>query len=221
MSTTNEIFLYDDIGPDWAGLVSGKYVINELAKYKGEPVTVRINSPGGWITEGQAIYNALRRHSETQGKVTVEIDALAASAASFIAMAGDTIRIAENAFTMIHFGWTYAAGNAEELREVAGVLDKLDNVITNIYTARTKQEEAKVREMMAAETWMDAKESVACGFADEIGTALNTQANIKAGRYAKAPERILTAQLPREEKRDANIARISQQLKLNRARLGV
>ena len=200
-----EIWIYDDIGPDWLGLVSSKSIIAELGKAKGKPVTVRINSPGGDVVEAQAIYNALRRHSGDGHKVTVEIDALAASAASFVAMAGDEIRMAENAMLMIHKAWSVSVGNADTMRATAEVLDKFDGILAATYAARAKMDAQDVMAMLEAETWMDANEAITKGFADEIGQPLNVAAKIKEGRFAKTPAKFLVDELPREHARSERI----------------
>lgn len=196
-----EIWIYDDIGPDWMGLISSKQIIGELAKAKGKPVTVRINSPGGDVVEAQAIYNALRRHSSEGGKVTVEIDALAASAASFIAMAGDSVSMAENAMMMIHKSWSVSVGNADAMRSTAEVLDKFDGILAATYAARSKMSADDVMPLLEAETWMTAAEAVDKGFADEVGQPLKVAASIKEGRYAKTPSKFLVSELPREHAR--------------------
>lgn len=224
----SEIWIYDDIGPDYWGLVSAKRVVNELqAIGKGKPVTVRINSPGGDVVEGQAIYNALRRHSEEGGAVTIEVDSLAASMASYIAMAGDTIRIAENAMFMIHLPWTVALGNADQLRQTADVLDKFGESAANVYSKRSGQDVAKIVEMLKAETWITAQEAIDLGLADEIGTALNVAAHVQEGRFSKLPAALtVTTEPPKvaKERQAAAAARIEHvrnQIRIARARLGV
>lgn len=214
----NEIFLYDEIGPDWAGMVSAPYVVSELAKSKGKPVVVRINSPGGSVTEGQAIYNAILRHD---GDVTIEIDSLAASMGSYIAMAGKTINIAENAFIMIHDPWSVAIGSASQMRKEADVLEKFQGSLADIYAARTGQPVEKVVELMAAETWMSAKEAVELGFATAVSQPLNVAACVKQGRFAKMPEFKTVEQLEREKARHAREAVSRNQIALARARAGV
>lgn len=218
-----EIFIYDEIGPAYWGLIDDRQVIDQLNRLgKGTPVTVRINSPGGDVVMAQSIYNALRRHSADGGAVTVEVDALAASAASFLAMAGDTIRIAENAMMMIHKAWTFAIGNADSLRETAGVLDKFDGILADTYAARSGQDRDKIVNLLEAETWLTAKESLDLGLADEIGTPLNVAAAlIKEGRYAKTPQRFLTSELPRDKQRSAKVAIARHRIALDRKQLGV
>lgn len=198
-----DIYIYDDIGPDWAGMVSAQYVQDQLAKASGGHVTVRLNSLGGDVHQAMAIYNALQRHA---GGVTIEIDGVAASAASYIAMAGGKIRIAENAMLMIHEPWTVAFGNASELRKTADVLDKHGDGIASVYAARSKADKEQVVAAMAAETWYSAKEAVEAGLADEIGQPLKVSAAIKPGRFNNTPRSLLVAKLDREQRSRLSIA---------------
>jgi ATP-dependent protease ClpP protease subunit len=174
-----EVSIYDEIG-GWG--VSAKQFLSDISKLSGKHLHLRINSPGGSVVEGTAIFNALRRH---KGGVTVHIDALAASMASVIAMSGAPVLIADNALLMIHNPWTLAMGDAEELRKTADILDKLKASIRNAYTRKTGLEEDRVTELMDAETWLDAVDCVALGFADAIeegvpAAAKITPAEIKA-----------------------------------------
>lgn len=182
----SELFIYDDIGPDWLGMVSAKSVLRELDQIAGD-VTVRINSPGGDVNEAMAIYNALSRREG----VTVEIDGIAASAASYIAMAGKTIRIAENAMIMIHNPWTFAMGDANELRKTAGVLDKYGQGIVDVYAARSGQEKKDVAKKMDDESWFTAAQAVEYGLADEIGQPLNVSASVAPGRFKNSPSNMV------------------------------
>jgi ATP-dependent protease ClpP protease subunit len=156
------IHLYDEVGAFGAG---SKEFLSDLAKLKGQHIHLRINSPGGSVVEGTAIYNALRRH---QGGLTVHIDALAASMASVIAMAGAPVYIADNALMMIHNPWTVSMGDSDQLRREADLLDKLKSTLVNAYKRKSGMEEEEIEEMMNAETWLDAVEAVALGFADAI-----------------------------------------------------
>lgn len=186
-----ELFIYDDIGPDWLGMVSAKSIMAELDKTAG-PVTVRINSPGGDVNEAMAIYNALSRRAD----VTVEIDGIAASAASYIAMAGKTIRIAENAMIMIHNPWTFAMGDANELRKTAGVLDKYGQGIVDVYAARSGKPAKDVAAKMDAETWFSAQEAIDYGLANEIGQPLKVAASIAPGRFKNCPQQAINPAAP-------------------------
>jgi len=126
-------------------------------------VLVTINSPGGDAFEGIAIYNLLREHG---GKVTVNVLGLAASAASIVAMAGDSIRMSEASMMMIHSSHGIVMGNQEDMREFADLLDKIDASVAGLYAARTGKPQNEVLDMMKKETWMDGENAVAYGFAD-------------------------------------------------------
>jgi len=156
------IHLYDEVGAFGSG---SKEFLADLAKLDGQHIHLRINSPGGSVVEGTAIYNSLRRH---KGGLTVHIDALAASMASVIAMAGAPVYIADNALMMIHNPWTISAGDSDQLRKEADLLDKLKSTLVNAYTRKTGMEEEEIADMMNKETWLDAVEAVALGFADAI-----------------------------------------------------
>ncbi len=190
-----ELYIYDDIGPDWAGMVSGETVARALAQIGNVPtIKVRLNSPGGDVFEGFAIYNALVRHSS---KIEIEIDSLAASAASLIAMAGDTVRIAENAMMMVHNAWTIVAGNKNDLAKTVLLLDKIDGNLASTYTARTGLASEEIVGLLDAETWFTAAEAVEKGFADEINQPLAISNKVRAGRYLHTPAHLLegTAEL--------------------------
>jgi ATP-dependent protease ClpP protease subunit len=156
------VTLYDEIGAFGAG---SKEFLADLGKLSGQHIHLRINSPGGSVIEGTAIYNALRRH---EGGLTVHIDAMAASMASVIAMAGQPVYMADNALLMIHNPWTVSMGESKDLRKEADLLDKLKVNLRNAYVRKTGMEADRITEMMDAETWLDAVEAVALGFADAI-----------------------------------------------------
>ena len=132
-------------------------------------VTVRINSPGGDVMAGAEIYSALREHSlNGLGRVTVIVTALAASAASVIAMAGDEIRMSPAAYMMIHNPWTVAMGDAHEMRKAAKTLDVIREGLIDVYERRTGKTRDELKRMLEAETWMSAGTCVQEGFADGI-----------------------------------------------------
>ena len=132
-------------------------------------VTVHINSPGGDVMAGAEIYSALREHSlNGEGTVTVIVTALAASAASIIAMAGDRILMHPVAYMMIHNPWTFAIGDAKELRKTAKTLDVISEGLISAYEARTGKSRDELKRMLEAETWMSAGTCVEEGFADDI-----------------------------------------------------
>jgi ATP-dependent Clp endopeptidase proteolytic subunit ClpP len=182
--------LYDEIGPSYYGLLDGKWMVDQLREAGGQPVRVRVNSPGGSVFEGQAMYSALA--SYTPG-VIVQIDALAASAASFVAMAASRIEIAANAMVMIHNAWGATIGGAAQHEKAAAMLRKIDDQLVDQYAARTKQDKDKIRDWMAAETWMTAEEAVANGFADAVGQQLSVKACVRDGMFARTPRELLSA----------------------------
>lgn len=182
----NAISIFDPIGVDyWTGEgVTAKRISGALrAIGEDQPVTVNINSPGGDVFEGLAIYNLLREH---KGKVTVKVLGVAASAASFIAMAGDGIQIARAAFFMIHNGWIMVAGNRNDLRAAADWLEPFDRTMADIYAARTGVEIDEVESMMDEEKWMGGAEAVDLGFADSLLPADEIAHDDAAGGQAKA-----------------------------------
>ncbi|WP_226893872.1 head maturation protease, ClpP-related [Nisaea sediminum] len=159
-----EIYIYGDIGGWWGG-VDAEVLAKEIAALDVETINVRINSPGGLVFGGIAIYNALARH---KAKVIVHIDSLAASIASVIAMAGDEIRIAESAHIMIHKPWSGVIGDSDTMRLEADILDTLESAIIDTYEARTEQDRGELEAWVAAETWFKGKDAVDHGFADVL-----------------------------------------------------
>lgn len=170
----NSISIYDVIGEDfWTGEgVTVKRIDAALRKIGNRDVVVNINSPGGDVFEGIAIYNRLREHP---AKVQVKVMGLAASAASIIAMAGDEVQIGEASFLMIHNAWVMAIGNQFDLREVADFLVPFDDALRDVYVQRTGAEADEVAAMMKAETWITGKKAVETGFADTLLSADETR----------------------------------------------
>jgi ATP-dependent protease ClpP protease subunit len=161
-----EVRVHGVIGESfWEGGINSRDVSDQIDAYGGDVINVSINSPGGSAADGIAIYNMLRRHDAT---VNVHIDGVAASAASVIAMAGDTISIADSAMVMIHDPMTFNFGNAAEMRETAKVLDKWAGSIAQSYKRHVNKPINEIREMMAAETWLSADEAYELGMAHEI-----------------------------------------------------
>lgn len=162
---SNELYLEGVIAKEswYDDEVSPKQFREQLDKVSGE-ITVRINSPGGDVFAGMQIYNMLKDRS---GSVTVIVDALAASAASFIAMAGDKIIMNTGSMMMVHKASTIAWGNEDEMQEVIEMLRKTDDSIVSVYAARTGKSKEEIKQLLADETWMTADEAVEMGFADE------------------------------------------------------
>jgi len=165
-SDDNSISVFDVIGADWYGDgVTASRIAAALRSIGGADVTVNINSPGGDMFEGLAIYNLLR---EYEGKVTVKVLGLAASAASIIAMAGDEVQIGRGAFLMIHNCWVYAMGNRHDLQQIAADMVPFDKAMNDIYGARTGLDAVTIDAMMDAETYIGGSDAVEKGFADRL-----------------------------------------------------
>ena len=211
-----EMLLYDVIGADpWTGGgITAERVLADLkALGQDSAIDVRINSPGGEVYEGVAIYNALARHP---GKVTVHIDGFAASIATLIAMAGDEIRVAENAVWMVHQPWTFAMGNAPEMRRIADSLDKHWAAMLTTYERRTGRAAAELAQRVTdagGEWWMTAAEAVAEGFADTVVDPSEDAVAYGLGRFGKVPERIAASlRTDADEARNSVLANLAQSL---------
>lgn len=164
-------------------------------------INLHINSPGGSVFEGIAIYNMLKQN---KAHVNVYVDGLAASIASVIAMSGDAIFMPSNSMLMIHNPWTMAVGNASELRKQADDLDKIteSSIQTYLNQAGDKLDEETLRQLMDDETWLTAKEAVDYGLATEVIEANKAAASISknfAQRYRHVPERLIQASQKKQE----------------------
>lgn len=164
-SATTEILIYDRIGASWWGGVSAKDFAKDLSAIDSDEIVVRVNSPGGNVYEGIAILNALRSH---KARIVVYVDGLAASAASFIAMAGDEIIMRRNSELMIHDAWGFCEGNAEEMRRAAADLDRVSNNIASVYHDRAGGTVDDWRNVMRNEVWYSGSEAVDAGLADRV-----------------------------------------------------
>lgn len=171
-----ELMVYGDIG-EWLDVDSREFT-QQLRAITASLINVRINSGGGSVFTAQAILSSLRRHP---AEVRVYIDGLAASAASVIAMAGDTVVMPSNAMMMIHNPLTWVGGEAEDMRKMADTLDKVRDGIVAAYQQKTLLEESRIIELMDAETWMTASEAVELGFADEIEQGHRIAASLNDG----------------------------------------
>lgn len=167
----NELVLYGVVDPfafdEFDSTIRAIDVMASLTELSAvETIQVRINSPGGSVVEGLAIYNILRACGKP---IEVHIDAMAASIASIIAMAGDVIWMAESASLMIHDPWGVAIGGSEDMRKNADEIDRLKGILVNIYAQKTGLDPSEIEAMMTAETYMSAAEAVEKGFADQVG----------------------------------------------------
>lgn len=188
-----EIFIYAEIGGGFFddGVTAKSFADDLKALGKVRTLNIFINSPGGSVFEGVAIFNQLKRHS---ARKNVFIDGIAASVASVIAMAGDEINIAANGFVMIHEAFAFVVGNAADLRKRASQLEKISDSILNTYAERTGTPGNVIADMMAAETWMNAEEAVDLGFADKITEEVAIAAKFDLGQFQNVPEDV-TAKL--------------------------
>ncbi|WP_448309692.1 head maturation protease, ClpP-related [Pantoea sp. PGP6] len=200
-SDENSISVFDVIGADWYGDgVTASRIAAALRSIGGADVTVNINSPGGDMFEGLAIYNLLR---EYEGKVTVKVLGLAASAASIIAMAGDEIQIGRGAFLMIHNCWVYAMGNRHDLQQIAADMVPFDKAMNDIYGARTGLDAATIDAMMDAETYIGGSDAVEKGFADRLLGAdeIADGDDSPAAALRKLDATLAKTDMPRSERR--------------------
>lgn len=199
-ATDATISVYDVIGQDWwtGEGVTAKRVAGALRAIGPKPVTVSINSPGGDMFEGLAIYNLLREHP---AEVTVRVMGMAASAASVIAMAADRLEMGLGSFLMIHNSWGGVVGNQHDMREAAKVFSEFDAAMADIYAARSGMDAKAVAKLMDDETWMRAEKAMDLGFADATFDApeLNEAPAQKARAQLEAS--LAKAGLPRSERR--------------------
>lgn len=197
----NTISVFDVIGQDyWGEGITAKRIAGALRAMNGADVTVNINSPGGDMFEGLAIYNLLR---EYEGHVTVKVLGIAASAASIIAMAGDDIQIGRGAFLMIHNCWLYAMGNRHDFAELAQSLEPFDTAMADIYAARSGLDIAAVQKLMDAESYIGGSDAVAKGLADSLlsADAVSDGDESPAAALRKLDVLLAKTNTPRSERR--------------------
>lgn len=190
-SSEVDIFLYDHIVSSeeeaewWGGVAPESFVKAVYAVDPSHTINLRVNSPGGSVFAARAMEQALRAH---KGKVVVHIDGLAASAATFVSMAGDEIVMSKGAMFMIHKAWTGMWGNAEDLRKEADLLDKIDGTLAETYADKTGKDITAIAEWMAAETWFTAQEALDAGFATSIAEAEAKALAWDLSAYQNAPK---------------------------------
>ena len=197
----NSISIFDVIGADyWGDGVTASRIAGALRSLNGADVTVNINSPGGDVFEGLAIYNLLR---EYEGKVTVKVLGLAASAASIIAMAGDDVQIGRGAFLMIHNCWLLAMGNRHDFAELAKSLEPFDTAMADIYASRSGLDMDAVLKLMDAESYIGGSEAVEKGFADSLLSAdeIADDDESPAAALRKLDAQLAKTDTPRSERR--------------------
>ena len=172
------ITIFDVIGEDdMGGGVSLRRIAAALSRIGPQAVTVQINSPGGDMFEGIAIYNLLRAHPAA---VTVEVLGLAASAASIIAMAGDEIHMSPGSFLMLHNAWGVVIGNRHDMAEAATLFETFDAALTEIYAARSGRSTEEIAALLDAETFLGTEEAIAAGMADGIAPDTGNRPRVEA-----------------------------------------
>lgn len=181
-----EVLIYGEIG-DW-GITAKQFTDDLKALGDVSHLNVRINSPGGSVTDSNAIYNAIKRHS---ARVTVDIDGIALSMGSVIAMAGDFVSMAENGLMMIHNPWGMAVGDAAELRKSADVSDKMKGTMISSYAKKTGMSVEEISDLMDAETWYNADEALETGFIDEISDRIDLAASFDLSKFGNVPKQLL------------------------------
>jgi ATP-dependent protease ClpP protease subunit len=192
-----EIMIYDEIG---ALGIPAKAFLDELkALGPVAELTVRINSPGGSVFDGVAIYNALKRHDAA---ITVWVDGIAASIASMIAMAGDEVVMPENAMLVLHDPSGLVAGTAADMRAMAEALDRMKAGMVAAYRDKSGRDDAEIEALMAAETWLSAGEAVELGLADRLDEPVRMAAHFDLSRFRNPPPQLaalLTSSRPQED----------------------
>lgn len=228
MKATNNVAQIDIFGDivseKWFDEETSATSFRDALKELGDVTTINlsINSGGGSVFDGIAIYNMLKSHKAT---VNVYVEGLAASIASVIAMAGDTITMRSGSMMMVHMPWTLSQGNAEEMRKTADTLEKTGDSIVDIYSERTGISSDEIRNIMNDETWLSAEEAVEQGWAtklDKKEAVMNSVPKEILGRFSNVPKNVLA----RVEKKTLSqdrldlIEREKQTLKLLKDEIG-
>lgn len=181
---TAEVLLYEDIG-GFFGITADMF-IKEIKQLKDvSTINLRINSNGGNVFDGLAIYNYLK---SSQSRVEVDIDGVAASIASIIAMAGDEIRMAENGWMMIHDPWIVTGGTSDELRKTADTMDGIRQSLLDTYVSRTGGDVNQISAMMKEETWLNASDAAEFGFTDQTVEGMAIAASVHKDWFKNIPE---------------------------------
>ena len=172
-----DIYIFDEIG---AYGLNAQSFIDEIKPFKNSALNIHINCVGGDVFDGMAIYNVIKKRT---AETTVYIEGIAASMGSVIALAADTVVMAENSLFMIHNAWGGAMGEAKEMKKTAKLLDKISGEIADIYVKKTNLPYNKVQEMMDEETWLNADEAYELGFIDSISDAIKVAAKYDVSKF--------------------------------------
>ena len=174
---TADIYIFDEIGTYG---VTAQDFISEIKGLKDMPINLRINSLGGDVFDGMAMYNVIKRR---EAKTTVYIEGIAASIATIIALGADEVIMAENSLFMIHNAWGGTSGEAKDMRKTAETLDKITSELTDIYVKKTGLSYDTLAEMMDEESWLNAQEAFALGFIDTISDSIKVAAKYDVSKF--------------------------------------
>ncbi len=177
-----EIAIYSDI--DSTTGFGPQALRDALADADGGPMTIRLNSEGGNVIDGLACYNLLQSYP---GETTVVVDGMALSIASLVVCGADKVQMAENAWLMIHNPHNQVAGDGDDLRDMAGLLDGMRDQLATVYSAKSKKPKEEILQLMDAETWMTGPQALKAGFVDEVTASLEVAAEFDASRFSKPP----------------------------------
>ena len=174
---TADIYIFDEIGTYG---VTAQDFISEIKGLKDMPINLRINSLGGDVFDGMAMYNIIKRR---EAKTTVYIEGIAASIATIIALGADEVIMAENSLFMIHNAWGGTSGEAKDMRKTAETLDKITSELTDIYVKKTGLSYDALAEMMDEESWLNAQEAFDLGFIDTISDSIKVAAKYDVSKF--------------------------------------
>jgi ATP-dependent Clp endopeptidase proteolytic subunit ClpP len=164
--TATDIWIYDVIGDDWFDpSLTAKELCQKIVAIETPEIVLHFNSPGGSVSDGVAIYNALRTHPAT---VTSLIEGWTGSIATVVALAADSVRMFDNTMFMIHNPWGVNVGNAREMREYADYLDRVGDLMSKVYLERCTKPEGELQEALDAETYLTAEQAAEWGFVDAV-----------------------------------------------------
>lgn len=208
-----EITLYGTIGQSWWGESISAIEFKKQLKALGDvdEIELRINSEGGSVFDGAAIYNLLKEH---RAKVFAHVDGMALSAASVVLMAGDERIMAENAFVMIHNPWSMVLGGAKDMRKEADLLDQIRSSIIDVYAARASVDKEEIGKMMDEETWLLSDDAIEKGFVDKVSENLKVAACFDATKFSHVPswafDRSKADEPPRDLQRRQRLAHMGK-----------
>lgn len=196
---TADLYIFGDITSyDWyEGDVSANTLLKQLKELDVDYINVHINSYGGEVSQGLAIYNTLK---DSKMKVTTVCEGFACSAASVVFMAGDERIVKDASLLMIHNAWTYARGDSNELRKQAEDLEKITQASVNAYKSKASISEEKIKELMDNETWITADEAITYGFATKTETETTEDGNVNQSAFENIREKLLKNEIAPAQK---------------------